>query len=133
MTGATFLDGKVYRVSTGVFEDMRGALATLEFARYGFQPLRAFVVTAPPGSVRGGHGHRKGRQLLMRLSGEIEVEVCYRGCTQHLELDAIHSAVVIESPVWSRQVYLGFNPAMVVFCDTPYDPDDYMLNREESA
>jgi hypothetical protein len=125
MAAASFCDGKVYRVPTPVFEDARGSLATLDFARYGFQPTRAFLVTAPPGSVRGGHGHRSGRQLLMRLSGEIEVE--------DLELNATHSALVIESPVWSRQFYLGINPLMVVFCDTPYDPDDYVVSIEGSA
>ena len=133
MSGGTYCDGKVYPVAIDVFEDARGALAKVEFTGCDFHPVRAFIVTAPPGAVRGGHGHTKGRQLLIRVSGEIEVELFYRGRTQHLKLDATHRAVLIEAPVWSRQVYLGDNPTMIVFCDTPYDPEDYIWSRDEMS
>jgi dTDP-4-dehydrorhamnose 3,5-epimerase-like enzyme len=126
----SYCHGKVYRIVTTIFEDTRGALAAVDFTSCDFHPVRAFVVTAPPGAVRGGHGHTKGRQLLMRLSGEIDVEVCYRGRRQQLKLDATDGAMMIDSPVWSRQTYLGVNPSMIVFCDAPYDPDGYIWTMD---
>jgi|tagenome__1003787_1003787.scaffolds.fasta_scaffold19395230_1 dTDP-4-dehydrorhamnose 3,5-epimerase-like enzyme len=132
MTGDTYCDGRVCPVAMGVFEDTRGALAEVELTSCDFHPVRAFVVTAPTGAVRGGHGHKKGRQLLICVSGEIEVELFYQGRTQHLKLDATHRAVLIEPPVWSRQVYLGDNPIMLVFCDTLYDPEDYIWSKDET-
>jgi dTDP-4-dehydrorhamnose 3,5-epimerase-like enzyme len=97
--------------------------------------VRAFVITASPGAIRGGHGHARGRQLLMLVSGEIDVEVRYRNCGARLRLDLVHRAVLIEPLVWSRQLYYGDNTAMVVFCDTPYDPTDYIWGdaRREGA
>ena len=132
MTGDTYCDGRVCPVAMDVFEDTRGALAKVELTSCDFHPVRAFIVTAPTGAVRGGHGHKKGRQLLIRVSGEIEVELFYHGRTQHLKLDATHRAVLIEPPVWSRQVYLGDNPIMIVFCDTLYDPEDYIWSKDET-
>jgi dTDP-4-dehydrorhamnose 3,5-epimerase-like enzyme len=127
MVEETFLGGKVFRIPTQSFEDVRGVLTSIEFTRYGFQSVRAFVVAAPAGAVRGGHGHAKGRQILMQISGEIELEVAHRNRCERVMLDAQRRAVLIEPPVWSRQTYGGENPSIIVFCDTPYDPDDYLM------
>jgi hypothetical protein len=58
-----FLDGKVLRLPTHGFEDSRGVLTAIQFTDYEFKSVRAFVVSAPAGAVRGGHGHVKGRQI----------------------------------------------------------------------
>lgn len=124
-----FGDGKVVGIATDSVEDDRGLLTAVDFRRYNFQPVRAFLVTAPSGTTRGGHGHRRGRQLLMHVSGEIEIEVHYAERSERLALNATNRALMIEAPVWSRQVYRGDNPAMIVFCDTPYDADNYVTER----
>lgn len=119
------LDGKVAWVPVGQFTDPRGSLSVVQFDAQSFRCVRAFVVTAPAGAVRGGHGHRRGRQILMCLSGAIDVELRYRGLSRTLPLRDGSSALLIEPTVWSLQTYRGENSAMLVFCDTPYDPSDY--------
>jgi hypothetical protein len=69
----------------------------------------------------------------MLVSGEIEIELRYGDITERLTLDPHHRAVLIEPPVWSRQTYRGEQPAMIVFCDTPYDPDDYLTIQRDSV
>ena len=124
-----FYDGKVIGIHAPKAQDYRGILTTIEFGSYGFCPVRAFLVSANPGAVRGGHAHLRGRQILMHVSGEIEIEVRYMNELSTFMLNQKCPAVLIEPAVWSRQRYLGSDPAMIVFCDTPYDPKDYV--REE--
>ena len=128
-----FCQGKVIRIPTEACEDDRGRLFPIEFGSYDFTAVRAFLVTAGHGSVRGGHAHANCRQILMLVSGEIEIEARYRDTTERLILNPTHRAVLIEPPVWSRQTYRGEQPAMIVFCDTPYDRDDYIYDCEDLA
>ena len=130
MLNETFCRGMVIRIEIRCFEDARGLLSPIDFDSCGFRPVRAFVVSGVPGSVRGGHGHRTGRQILMLVSGLIEVEVRVPGVAELIRLDSERPALLIEPPVWSRQTYLGDKPAMVVFCDTAYDPNDYIAGIE---
>lgn len=110
--------------------DDRGLLTAISFAKHGFTVARAFVVTAPDGAVRGGHGHRDTRQLIVRVSGTIRIELRHAGRVAEVTLDAATPALLIEPGVWSRQTYLGDQPGLVVFCDTEYDPDDYVSAPE---
>lgn len=122
--------GKVAEVSTSVHGDARGVLTTVEFGGFAFQPLRAFVVAAPNGTTRGGHGHRSGRQVFMHVNGEIHIAFRHRGEVEHTVLDSTNRAVMIEAPVWSSQTYYGDNPTMIVFSDTEYDPENYVVEPE---
>ena len=125
------LGGKVRVLDTRSHEDARGILTVLEFGPLAFTAVRAFVVEAPDGAVRGGHGHRRGRQLLMRVSGEIDIELRHGGQVEHVRLDASHRALLIEAPVWSQQTYGGESPVMVVFADVEFDPDNYLAEPVE--
>ncbi|TPI33029.1 hypothetical protein FJW08_07610 [Mesorhizobium sp. B3-2-1] len=130
MADRVLFGGKVAEISISVHRDARGVLTLVQFGRFGFQPRRAFVVTAPHGTTRGGHGHRTGRQLFMHVSGEIYIALRYREEVEQIVLDSTNKAVLIEAPVWSSQTYHGDNPTMIVFSDTEYDPKGYLLDVE---
>lgn len=119
-------EGLVRLLELPTLTDHRGDLTPITFADWGFEAVRSFVVTAPPGAVRGGHGHRLCRQVLMRVSGVVDVDVRIAGLAHTIRLDADTPAVLIESGVWAQQTYVTDNAALVVFADTPYDPDDYV-------
>lgn len=118
--------GKVVGLEPSVHVDARGTLTTMAFDQYGFAAVRGFIVQGPNGVVRGGHGHREGRQLLLQLSGEIEIELRYHSDIERIVLDEKLRAILIEPPIWALQTYWGNNPSMLVLCDTPYDPADYL-------
>lgn len=126
MAASELLGGRVKLVGTTSHDDARGLLTAMEFGPLGFHPVRAFVVEAPDGAVRGGHGHRQGRQLLLRLAGEIDIELRHGGEVEHLTLDRDRQAVLIAAPVWSRQRYRGQSPSLLVLSDTPFDPAAYL-------
>ena len=130
MADEAFFDNRVKRLATINFDDERGLLCPIDFSDHGFSVVRAFTVFGTLGAVRGGHAHRRGRQILMLVSGLIDIELRWKGGLERLQLDPLNRALLIEPPVWSRQIYRGDHSSMVVFCDTAYDPSDYMFEVE---
>ncbi len=120
--------GKVRRLQLERFEDERGELTPLDFGALGFPVVRAFIVRGANGAERGGHAHRLGRQILMLASGEVDVELRCRDAVDLIRLDATCRALLIEPRIWSRQTYRGRQASLVVFCDTAYDPEDYITD-----
>jgi dTDP-4-dehydrorhamnose 3,5-epimerase-like enzyme len=129
---ATLCDGKVRLLAHAVIDDARGTLSPIDLAACGFVLARAFVVTARDGVARGAHGHLRGRQILIQVAGEVGLELIYRGRPERLTLTPERRAVLIEPPVWSRQTYRGDPAALVVLCDTAYDPEDYFTDPERA-
>lgn len=115
---------KTYRIA--VFTDERGALTPLEFSGLPFSPVRVFLVAAPAGAVRGEHAHKEGRQMLVRVSGEIDVVARLKSEVVSLRLNDQDNAVVITAPAWCRQTYLTEDARLLVLCETPYDPQAYI-------
>ena len=129
MSDIVLCRGRVTRIASEIFEDDRGVLVPIDFSGYGFQVVRAFVVNAAAGLVRGRHAHAKGRQILMLARGRIVVDVYYEDCAERVTLDSRHRILLIEPRVWTSQTYLSDDAALVVFCDTAYDRNDYICER----
>lgn len=126
VSDGALLGGRVLILPLDSFVDDRGTLTPVSFAAWRFTPVRAFAVCAPAGSVRGGHAHRHCRQILMRVSGEVDVDVDDGHRATTVRLDDSCPAVLVEPGVWSRQTYLSSGSSIVVFCDRDYDPKDYV-------
>jgi dTDP-4-dehydrorhamnose 3,5-epimerase-like enzyme len=122
----SLLEGMVRVLELDRFRDHRGSLTPVTFDDVGFSVARAFVVSAPRGAVRGGHSHRRVRQVLFRASGTIDVEISHRGERVRITLSEEHPAVLIESGVWAQQTYVDDDSTLIVFADGPYEPDEYV-------
>ncbi|MEI5583434.1 MULTISPECIES: sugar 3,4-ketoisomerase [unclassified Agromyces] len=127
------LDGRVRVLELARFHDERGSLVPLSFDEAGFTAARVFVVNAPRGSVRGGHAHRRVRQVLLRASGSIEVEVLHGDERARVTLDESCPAILVEAGVWAQQTYLDDHSALVVFADGPYDEREYVHERPDAT
>ena len=133
MNERTYCDGAVIQISARNFDDERGRLCPIEFPIMGFSPMLAFVINGVPGSVRGGHGHKIAQQLLMLVSGKIEVELRYGNSAETVLLDQDNRIILIKPMVWSRQKYLTENASLMVFSDIHYDPDEYFQGEYAPA
>ena len=125
-TFPVLLGGSVRVLELDHVRDHRGSLTPLDFDELPFRVARTFVVSAPRGAVRGGHGHRRVRQVLFRAGGRIDVEVAHRGERARIVLDEDRPAVLIEPGVWAQQTYLDDDATLIVFADGPYDPGEYV-------
>jgi hypothetical protein len=81
---------------------------------------------------RGGHAHKRCRQVLICLDGAIEIELSHTGRRASVRLDARDQGLLIEPPVWSRQTFIDADAQLLALMSEPYDPDDY-LERENAA
>jgi len=111
-------------------EDSRGELVPIDFATLDFSPVRSFVVNGRDGIARGGHAHSHGAQLLLRISGEIQVDLYFGGEEHTVTLGPLANAMMLRAPVWSSQTYRGDSPCLLVFSDQPYDPSAYRPARD---
>ncbi len=107
--------------------DTRGRLTPLDFGALPFVPQRLFTVTdVPPGGIRGQHGHRSSRQLLVCLQGEIAVEMRHHDATAATVLHAGGPALLLEPGVWCSQAYRDRQTLLLVLASEPYDPASYI-------
>lgn len=131
MKRTDILGSDVYLLHLSSRQDLRGSLLPLEFAELPFVPKRAFVSrVSEAGAQRGGHAHKRCRQILICLAGAIDVEVARDGEKASVRLEA-DQALLIEPRVWSRQTFMGADAQLLALVSEPYDPDDYL--EEESA
>jgi dTDP-4-dehydrorhamnose 3,5-epimerase-like enzyme len=127
------LGGLVRVLEVDAIHDDRGTLTPLTFRDFDFSVARTFVVRAPRGAVRGGHAHRRVRQVLFRGSGGIDVEVRHHGERARVTLDQEQPALLIEPGVWAQQTYLDDESTLIVFADGLYEPAEYVLGEPETA
>ena len=83
------------------------------------------MVRAPQGAVRGGHAHRRVRQVLFRASGTIDVDLSRDAVRASVTLDEDRPAVLLEAGVWAQQTYLDHDSTLIVFADGPYEATEY--------
>ncbi len=115
-----------------VFSDVRGSLTDLELDGLGFRVAHAFVVRAPDGAERGGHGHRRTRQAFLAVHGEVRVELRAGGRHREVVLREPEHVLVIAPGVWARQVYRGPSSSLLVFADRPHDHRDYFTDPQDA-
>ena len=117
-----------------VQDSERGILRVLPemgVAMDGRNAVRLFTVTAGPNVSRGGHAHRQCQQALMVVHGEVQVECSDAISHKNFLLSRDSGMLVIPPGIWAKQCYLEAGSVLLVLCDRPYEPEDYIHNRDE--
>jgi dTDP-4-dehydrorhamnose 3,5-epimerase-like enzyme len=91
-----------------------------------FAMARAFMVRAPEGATRGNHAHRQCIQLLICASGAIEVECDDGERKATYQLDAAKRGLLVPPSIWAKEIYRQPQSILLVLCDRPYEPEDYI-------
>jgi hypothetical protein len=121
------LAGRVRTLDLEAHTDRRGLLQSFSFDALPFRPCRTFFVSnVPAGTVRGGHGHRTGQQLLVCVQGEIEVQAAWGGDSIRMTLRPGQQAFLMEAGVWCQQTYVKPGSVLQVFASEPYDAESYV-------
>jgi len=102
-------------------------LRPFDFSELPFRPQRMFVVSdVPAGTVHGEYAQRTALQMLVCLSGVVEVELAYRDQTATVTLDSMDKGLVISPKVWAQQTYVAPGSQLLVLASEAYDEDDYI-------
>lgn len=109
-----------------------GSLVVIDAERdLPFAIARVFMVNAGPNMVRGKHAHSLCSQLLIASSGAIGVECDDGVAKSYYELSSPDKGLLVPPGIWAVQNYIEKGSSLLVFCDRPYESDDYIRDYNQ--
>ena len=96
-----------------------------------FNVKRVFTVTANNKEIRGRHAHKKCIQLIICISGLVDLLYDDGLIKKSFILDVNSDGILITNGIWSEQKYLKDNSSLVVFCSESYEEQDYIRDYDE--
>tara|TARA_E500000318_G_C3531266_1_gene200620 strand:- start:24 stop:401 length:378 start_codon:yes stop_codon:yes gene_type:complete len=115
-----------------IFEDERGSLLPINLKEIPFDVKRVFTVyNVPKDTVRGDHAHYKTKQYLICVKGMIKVilESGEKETTETILKKG--DSIFIDKLVWDSQQFLTDDDVMLVFANTEYNFEDYILDKNK--
>ena len=113
-------------------ENARGKIGVVEAQEHiPFDIQRAyFLYDMPPGAVRGGHAHRNLQQVMIAVSGGLDVIVDDSEQSKRFTLDRPDCGLVISKMIWRTLVNIQPSTVCVVLASLPYDEGDYLRDYD---
>ena len=119
-------------MNINIVKEKRGTLIPIDLNDLPFQPKRIFFVTnVPKFDLRGEHAHYLTEQVLVCISGRIEVKLDY-GNNMLKQVSLLPGMTIyITNKVWGTQKYLEDNTTICSICSTLYDKKDYITDYKK--
>lgn len=109
----------------------RGTLSFTEFDDLPFVPKRIMTMyNIPKGEIRGNHGHKEDKHILICVNGRIKVTFKTKD-SEETHILKPGDSVLQETYVWGTQEYLEDDTVMVVLCSHNFDETEYIHDIEE--
>lgn len=114
-------------------EDRRGNLSVVEeFKNVPFHIARAYwLYDVPAGAIRGGHAHKRLKQLLIALSGSFTVTLDDGYEKRKILLNRPYQGLLIETGIWRTIDDFSSGAVCLVLASELYDESDYIYDYEE--
>lgn len=114
-------------------EDRRGNLSVVEeFKNVPFHIARAYwLYDVPAGASRGGHAHKRLKQLLIALSGSFTVTLDDGREKRRIQLNRPYQGLLIETGIWRTIDDFSSGAVCLVLASELYDASDYIYDYEE--
>lgn len=114
-------------------EDRRGNLSVVEeFKNVPFHIARAYwLYDVPAGAMRGGHAHKRLKQLLIALSGSFTVTLDDGYEKRKILLNRPYQGLLIETGIWRTIDDFSSGAVCLVLASELYDESDYIYDYEE--
>ena len=115
-----------------IFEDQRGSLLPINLNEIPFDVKRVFMVyNVPKDTVRGEHAHYETKQFLVCVKGKIKV-ILEAGKNKTTEtILKKGDSIFFDKLVWDSQQFLTNDDVMLVFANTEYNLEDYILDKNK--
>ena len=115
------------------FGDSRGNLVSIEGNKsIPFNISRVYYIyNVNSGTERGFHAHKNLKQVLIALSGIVNVICEYNGKKQNIILDSPNKGVFIDSLVWHSMIFKNKDSILMVIADNYYNENDYIRDYYE--
>lgn len=113
--------------------DPRGNLTVAEQLKdVPFKIRRAYwVYDVPGGESRGGHAHKRLRQLVIALSGSFHVTLDNGHERETILLNHPWQGLIIETGTWRTLDDFSSGAVCLVLASEPFEEDDYIYDYDE--
>lgn len=113
--------------------DPRGNLTVAEELKHvPFDIKRAYwVYDVPGGESRGGHAHKRLRQLIVALSGSFHVTLDNGHERKTYLLNHPWEGLYVETGIWRTLDDFSSGAVCMVLASEPYDEDDYIYEYDD--
>lgn len=120
-------------ISAEQYRDQRGNLRVLNVEREtGMSIKRVFWVSdVAPGETRGHHAHKSGHQVLICLSGSLEVTLRDHLGEETKVLSPNSPAIWMKPLTWGVQRFLQPETVLLVLASNEFDESDYIRDEQE--
>ncbi len=124
-------DAKIIEIPK--IEDRRGNLSVIEELKsVPFQIARVYwLYDVPGGESRGGHAHRKLKQLLIAVSGSFTVTLDDGHEKRKFLLNHPYQGLMIDTGIWRTLDDFSSGAVCLVIASELYDEDDYIYDYDE--
>lgn len=112
--------------------DPRGNLSVLQYpSTLPFEPVRAYWIhDVPSGMMRHGHAFYSAQELIVALSGRIEVATeSPDGSIKRFTLSRPDQALYVPPMTWRELDNFATNSAVLIVSDRLYDEMDYIRDK----
>lgn len=123
--------GKIITLHT--ISDPRGNLTVAEeYKELPFDLKRAYWITnVPKGGSRGGHAHKRLRQVLIAVHGSFTVNLDNGKEKKQYLLNNPEEGLLIDTEIWRTLDDFSSGAVCLVLASELYDPDDYLYEYDE--
>ena len=91
---------------------------------------RVFFISSTDIDTRGNHAHKKCRQMLISINGEINIK-CHDGLNEfQKKMSGIGETLLVPAGIWVSLEF-GVNSTLAVVADLKFEEDDYIRDWNE--
>ena len=112
--------------------DKRGNLSVIESESHvPFSIKRTYLVyDVPGGEVRGGHAFFEQKEMIVALSGSLDIIVFDGVKEQKFSLNRSYQGLYIPNGLWRHMENFATNTLVLVISNTNYNENDYIRNKK---
>jgi len=114
-------------------QDPRGNLSFIEEEKhFPFKIKRAYwIYDVPGGQVRGGHAFKEQHEMIVAISGSLDVAVEDGKNRKVFSLNRSYYGLYIPSGIWRQMENFSTNSLAMVLSSTEFFEEDYIRNYNE--
>jgi len=114
-------------------EDPRGNLSFIESTnQVPFEIKRTYwIYDVPGGEIRGGHAFKKQKELIIVLSGSLEVVIFDGHKEKIVTLNRSYHGLYIPNGLWRHMQNFATNTVAMVVSSTSFSEKDYLTDKTE--
>ena len=110
----------------------KGSIGVIENDTIPFEVKRVYYLfDVPSGAKRGGHAHKKLKQVLIAISGSFDVVLKNGKSKEIITLNRPDNGLLIENNIWRELENFSSGSVCLVLASEEFSEDDYIRSYKD--